>query len=80
MEFYKRYGFVVIPGAIEKDLTQGLRKEIDSFLKKRGVDPSDYANVHPRDWEKVAAPFGGMLELYWLPKMEQIRQHPFPYR
>jgi len=79
IEFYKRYGFLVVENVIDRSITSGLRDEIDAFVKRFGLDISDISTVNPETWSKVGEKFGGMLELYWLPKMEEIRQHPNPY-
>lgn len=72
--FYRRYGYVVLPDAIPKDLTAQLREETKVFLLKKGIDVDDLSTVTREKWATVSGTMGGMLELFWLPAMESV--HP----
>jgi hypothetical protein len=81
VDFFKRYGYVVVENAIPKELTESLKKETDLKIKEiTGLDSDSFEkNFNEKSWSKVAGSFGGMIELFWLKSMEEIRQHEHLY-
>jgi len=81
IEFFKRYGFVVVENVFPKELTRAVANQTAEFLKK--VADIDVNNIQDtltsKKWFTVAHRFGGMLELYWLSSADEIRQHPNGY-
>eukprot|EP01080_Neovahlkampfia_damariscottae_P010256 gene10256-2675_t len=77
IDYFKRYGYVVIENVIPKELTKSLKIETDEKIKEiTGIDMSDFEkNFDIKKWSNVAGSFGGMIELFWLKSMEEIRQH-----
>eukprot|EP01125_Pyxidicula_operculata_P011899 TRINITY_DN3895_c0_g1_i1.p1 TRINITY_DN3895_c0_g1~~TRINITY_DN3895_c0_g1_i1.p1 ORF type:complete len:437 (+),score=79.25 TRINITY_DN3895_c0_g1_i1:78-1388(+) len=79
IDFFQRYGYVVIPNCIPQQLIDGLQEDITNFLGRRGIDVNDLENSDKRNWNKVCGIFGAMLEYYYAPHHEAIRQHPNTY-
>jgi len=78
--FFRRYGFVVIENCIPQPLIASLNKEISDRLKSiAGIDTNNLLRSTKEQWKKIGGKFGGMLELYYCPSQDQIRQHPNPY-
>eukprot|EP01080_Neovahlkampfia_damariscottae_P010016 gene10016-2335_t len=77
IDFYKRYGYVVIENVVSKEATQKVKSETDSFILKHcSIDMNKYQDkLTFSKWNKVSGTFGGMIELYWLNSMEEIRQN-----
>eukprot|EP00301_Raphidiophrys_heterophryoidea_P007745 c12959_g1_i2.p1 GENE.c12959_g1_i2~~c12959_g1_i2.p1 ORF type:complete len:391 (-),score=85.43 c12959_g1_i2:440-1585(-) len=81
--FFRRYGFVVIQGVVPKHMVQNLREQIATKVKEISqVDilsplESMHIGMSVASLAKVIGPHGaGMVELYWLPAMEAVRELP----
>jgi len=78
--FYRRYGFLVIPNCIPRELTDPLRAEIKEKLWDIAkINTDDLLSSTSEQWSKVSGKFGGMLEIFFLKGQEKIREHPNPY-
>mmetsp|Transcript_50509 Transcript_50509/g.83708 ORF Transcript_50509/g.83708 Transcript_50509/m.83708 type:complete len:744 (-) Transcript_50509:304-2535(-) len=77
--FFRRYGFVVVEGAVAADLVQRIASEVTVHLRDRhGLDLADLRGclTLPKLQRAFSPDGSGMLELYWLPAMEETRQTP----
>jgi hypothetical protein len=80
ISFFRRYGFVVIENCIPKPLIESLKFEVSDRLSNiSGIDTDNILSSTKEQWKKVSRKFGGMLELYYCPSQDLIRQHPNPY-
>ena len=76
IEFYKRYGFVVIPEVISKELVEGLNKAVDKYIERKtkirlnNLEETFFGD----EWKKISGVFGGMLNVFYLNEMEAIRE------
>jgi len=82
--YYKRYGYVVIENAVQAEVINALKASTSAFLKQHGVQldllqPTRKQPVTIEQWEKISSSFGGMLETFWLPEMDLLRQDPVLY-
>eukprot|EP00300_Choanocystis_sp_HF-7_P009625 c16538_g1_i2.p1 GENE.c16538_g1_i2~~c16538_g1_i2.p1 ORF type:complete len:742 (+),score=93.43 c16538_g1_i2:234-2228(+) len=77
VDFFRRYGFVVIPDAVaQSDVDLLVREIAEAVQQHAGFDlKGNLEDLTVQSLSKVtSAHGGGMLELYWLPGMERIRQ------
>jgi len=76
--YLKRYGYVVIENLVSQELVDNLATEIDDKLASHGVNIKDLTGpMSGETWKnftKISGTFGGMLEFFWLPGQEIIRQ------
>jgi len=80
ISFFRRYGFIFIPGCIPHSLIDSLNAEIhEKLLTIAGINSRNLLVSTPDQWSKVCGSFGGMLEFYFLRFQERIREHPNPY-
>jgi len=78
--FFQRYGFVVLEDCIPQQLVQNLKKEInDRFKSIAGIDTQNILSSTKEQWRKLGGNFGGMIEFFYCPSQDEIRQHPNPY-
>jgi hypothetical protein len=79
IRFYQRYGFVVVQGAVPAAQTQALSSELKGHLwEQHKIDLDDLNETLTMNRLSAAfSPDGsGMVEMYWLPAMEAVRQDP----
>lgn len=80
--FFRRYGFVVIPSIIKKDLAIELRDAVRKEMKDRcEIDVTSLKTLQETltfdKLRRAYSPDGAaMVEMYWHPLMETIRQNP----
>jgi hypothetical protein len=83
IDYFKRYGYVVVENVIDQKLVMDLTDTVNSKLIENGVNVAEVKDVMSgRIWKnftKISNPFGGMLEYFWLPQQEAIRMDPTPY-
>lgn len=79
IRFYQRYGFVVVEGAVPLAHTEALGTELKAHLwQHHEIDLDDlHQTLTLKRLSAAFSPDGsGMVEMYWLPAMEAVRQHP----
>ena len=77
--FFRRYGYVVVERALPAELVARVAEEVRSHLLTRhGVDLTDLrGSLSAARLQRAFSPDGsGMIELYWLPAMEEVRPAP----
>jgi len=80
--FFRRYGFVVIENIVSKDLARELRDAVRKEMKDRcDIDVTSLDTLkHTITFEKLRRAYSpdgaAMVEMYWHPLMERIRQDP----
>jgi len=80
IQFFKRYGYLVVENAFPKELTRYAAMQTKEFLQKVGIDFSNLGNtLNSKKWSIVGHRFGAMLEFYWLDSSDKLRQHPNGY-
>lgn len=83
IDYLKRYGYVVIENVVDVEQVTNLKNAISSKLTKHGVDLTNQVGpMSASTWNnftKISNPFGGMVEFFWLPEQEAIRQSTTSY-
>lgn len=80
--FFRRYGFVVIPNIISKEMATTLRDAVRKEMKDRcDIDVTSLDTLkNTMTFEKLRRAYSpdgaAMVEMYWHPLMERIRQDP----
>jgi hypothetical protein len=80
--FFRRYGFVVIPNLISKEVATKLRDDVRKEMKERcDIDVTSLDTLkRTMTFEKLRKAYSpdgaAMVEMYWHPLMERIRQDP----
>jgi len=75
IDFFKRYGYVVVPGTINQSEMDALNQRVnDHVMQSSGIDHNNLEEtLTPEKWKKVAGKFGGMLNLFYFGEMDAIR-------
>lgn len=81
VEFFKRYGYVVIPNVIGQEQVASLNLQVDEHISKNSpISFEDLQNtLTVKNWLKISCRFGGMLNVFYLKEMDRIRQNPNCY-
>lgn len=71
--FFKRFGYVVVEGAMPRQQATKLYNEAIQFCKKKGCDLLDPSSLGAKEYERIASQFGGTVELFYLEEQQRIR-------
>ena len=79
VSFFLRFGYVVVEGAVPEELTAAIATDVrEHLLRRHGIDLDDAVRTLtlPRLQRAFSPDGSGMLEVYWLRSMEEVRQLP----
>ncbi len=84
IDFFSRYGYVVVPSVVSPHQVESIRRDINEAIRHHSgvdveaIDAGDYDSVSSKSVATVVSPGhgGGMVELYWIPAVENLRQCP----
>ncbi|EFC42716.1 hypothetical protein NAEGRDRAFT_58505 [Naegleria gruberi] len=88
LEFFHRYGYVVIENAISKDVCNQLLNELGEYSKKAGcglpvesIIKKQKLSARPskEEFRNISGPFGSMIEYFYLPTQQRLRMNEALY-
>jgi len=71
--FFKKFGYVVVEGAVSKKQATKLYRAATKFTKNKGCDLLTPNELGAKEYKKVATSFGAMVELFYLEEQQKIR-------
>ncbi|EFC43146.1 hypothetical protein NAEGRDRAFT_80163 [Naegleria gruberi] len=72
IDFYHRYGYVVVENLVSNEDVTQLFKELTHYSAKCGCK-LDSDSLTTSEFKKVASGFGAMVEFYYLPTQQKLR-------
>ncbi|KAG2392554.1 hypothetical protein C9374_011279 [Naegleria lovaniensis] len=77
IDFYHRYGYVVVENVVSDADCEQLLNELCQYSAKAGCPLSLNSNsaLSQSDFANIGGNFGAMVEWYYLPMQQQLRQH-----
>jgi len=76
INFFRRYGYVVIENCIPEIIIRRLNTEISNrFNSIAGIDTNNLLKSTKEQWKRIGTKFGGTIELYYCPAQDEIRCH-----
>jgi hypothetical protein len=79
IDFYNKYGYVVVENLFTRDEAAELYNEIVQFAKSLGTDVENWKSLNADNWSNIGGSFGGMVEFCWQKGMQKIRIDERPY-
>ncbi|KAL9646883.1 hypothetical protein ABK040_013743 [Willaertia magna] len=74
IQFYHRFGYVVVENAVETSECDDLLNEFLGASTKLGCPIDKKNELTNGEWRNIAGNFGAMIEFYWLKGQQNIRK------
>ncbi|KAL9653196.1 hypothetical protein ABK040_009502 [Willaertia magna] len=74
IQFYHRFGYVVVENAVELSECDDLLKELLESSTKLGCPLDKMDQLTSDEWHNIGGDFGAMCEFYWLKGQQNIRK------